>query len=88
MKTTRTLLALGASALVLSLAGCWGDNDDDPVAEAPPNAAVPASAGVSAAAFISFLMTLSASDESSEPLTLTDTFAVPPENSAEPIPLT
>jgi len=38
------------------------------------------------AAFISYLMGLSATDESSEPLTLNDTFAVPADESSEPTP--
>lgn len=56
----------------------------------PPTARteVPDSAGLSTAAFVSFILGLSASDESSEPLTLKDSFAVPAEESAEPTPLT
>jgi hypothetical protein len=91
MKTTRLLLAAGASALVLTLAGCRGDDEDDTVAVTPPGATpskeVPDSAGLSAAAFVSFILTLAASDESSEPLTIKDAFAVPPEDSVEPTPL-
>ena len=86
MTITRMLLAASGAAAVLTLAGCW-DDDNDPVAETPPSTAVPDSAGVSVAAFVSYILTLGASDESSEPLTLNDTFAVPPEDSAEPTPL-
>ena len=86
MTTTRMLLAAGGAAVVLTLAGCW-DDDDDTVAETPASTAVPDSAGVSAAAFVSYILTLGANDESSEPLTLSDTFAVPPEESADPTPL-
>lgn len=88
MKTTRMFLAASGSALVLTLAGCWDDSNDGPVAPTPPITAVPDSAGVSAAAFVSFIMSLSASDETSEPLTIQDGFSVPPEDSAEPTPLT
>ena len=87
MKITRVLLVSSAAALLLTLAGCWGDSNDS-VQETPPNTAVPDSAGVSAAAFFSYILTLGASDESSEPLTIKDTFAVPPEEGAEPTPLT
>ena len=91
MKATRLLLAAGASALVLTLAGCWDDDNDDTVAVTPPGTTpskeVPDSAGVSAAAFVSYILTLGASDESSEPLTIKDAFAVPPEDSADPTPL-
>ncbi len=88
MKINRMLLAAGGSALVLTLAGCWADdNNNDVVAVTPPSTAVPDSAGASAAAFVSYILTLGASDESSEPLTLTGTFAVPAEDSAEPTPL-
>ena len=85
MKNQRKLLAAAGLMAALGLAGCWGDNDD-PV---PPVAIteVPDSAGVSTAALVSFILGLSASDESSEPLTLKDTFAVPADDSAEPTPL-
>lgn len=39
------------------LKGCWDDDDDD-------NAEVPASAGVSIAAFVAGLLSLSGTDES------------------------
>jgi len=85
------LLAASASALVLTLAGCWDDDNDDTVAVEPPGIAptkeVPDSAGVSAAAFVSYILTLGASDETSEPLMIKDAFSVPPEDSAEPTPL-
>ena len=60
MKATRLLLAAGASALVLTLAGCWDDDNDDTVAVTPPGTTpskeVPDSAGVSAAAFVSYIL--------------------------------
>jgi predicted small lipoprotein YifL len=80
---------LAATGLVaaLALAGCGSGDDDDP---APPNAGtdVPDNAGVSPASFVTFVLGLSASDESSEPLKLKETFAVPAEETAEPTPLT
>jgi len=89
MKITRKFLAASSAVLVLALAGCWGDdNNETPVPPTPPVTAVPDSAGVSAAAFINYILSLSGSDESSEPLTIKDTFAVPAEEGAEPTPLT
>jgi hypothetical protein len=87
MKIHRNLLAATGLLAALSLVGCWGDNDDEPV---PPDASaeVPDSAGLSTAAFVGFILGLGASDESSEPLTLKDSFAVPADESTEPIPLT
>ena len=41
----------------------------------------------SAAAFIAYLPTLSATDKSSEPLTIGDTFAVPADDTSEPAPV-
>lgn len=89
MNKARLIVATAGAALTLGLAGCW-DDDDDNVAPPPVvvPTAVPDSAGVSASAFISYLLTLSATDESSEPLTIGDTFAVPADDSSEPAPLT
>ncbi len=92
MKTNpqRLLLVAGLTA-VLALGGCWDDDDDDVAAPPPPVTpvtAVPDSAGASAAAFLTYLLTLGGSDESTEPLTVSDTFAVPADESSEPTPLT
>lgn len=79
MKHHRHLLAATGLCAALALTGCWGGSDDDP----PPEAAtaVPDSAGVSSASFISFIQGLIANDETSEPLTISDTFAVPADES-------
>ena len=73
--------------MALAIAGCWHDDDSNTVAQTPASTQVPDSASASAAAFVSYLLTLGAGDESSEPLTLTGSFAVPPEDSADPTPL-
>ena len=91
MKNQRKLLAAAGLMAALGLAGCW-HNDDDPVPPAPPVppvaiTEVPDSAGLSTAALVSFILGLSASEESSEPLTIKDAFAVPADDSAEPTPL-
>lgn len=88
MNSTRLILAAASAALALSLGGCWDDDDDDTLPPVAVPAAVPDSAGASAAAFISYLPTLSATDESSEPLTIGDAFAVPADDTSEPAPVT
>ena len=90
MKITRTIIAATSAALVLTLSGCWNDDDDEVVAVVPPPVIneVPDSAGVSSVAFISYLLSLSASDESSEPLVIRDVFLVPTNDGSEPTPLT
>ena len=85
MNSTRLIVAASAAALALSLGGCWDDDDDTPPVAIP--AAVPDSAGASSTAFITYLMTLSDTDESSEPLTIGDTFAVPADDTSEPAPV-
>ena len=87
MKIHRKLLTATGLAVVVALAGCWGDDDDDP-ASLPVITEVPDSAGISTAAFVSYLLGLSASDESSEPLTINDRFTVPADDTNEPTPLT
>ena len=87
MKTVpKILLAAGLTATLI-VSGC-GSNDDDEGSSAGPATSVPDSAGASPTAFISYLSTLDTSDESSESLTLSDSFAVPDDEASEPQPLT
>ena len=86
MKTSHKWLAVPGLVVALGLSGCW--NSDDEPTPTPASTEVPDSAGTSAAAFISYLLSLGNSDESSEPLTIKDTLAVPADESAEPTPLT
>ena len=88
MKNHQKLLAVTVLAATLGLTGCWHDDNNNGAA-APPTASteVPDSAGLSTAALVSFILGLGAADESSEPLTLKDTFAVPADETAEPTPL-
>ncbi len=89
MMLQRTLLAAAALAATLTLAGCWGDNDDDGTLPPPVvSNEVPDSAGLGTAAFVSYLLSLSGSDETSEPSILKDGFAVPADEGGEPTPLT
>ncbi len=93
MNKHRNWLFAVALAASLGLAGCWNDDDDEEVPVPPPPppvvvTEVPDSAGISVAAFFSFLSGLTTNDESSEPLTIKGTFAVPADESGEPTPLT
>ena len=86
MKTTfKPWLASGLAAALVLVAGCSNNSDDVNNTGTNPNPAVagtvPDSAGASAASFITFLMALSSSDETSEPLQIKDSFAVPPDES-------
>jgi hypothetical protein len=89
MKNHRTTLTAATLAAVLTLSGCWDDNNDTETAAQPPVDAteVPDSAGVSIGAFSSFILGLAAGDEKSEPLTIKASFAVPADEAAEPTPL-
>lgn len=83
----KTWLAAAASiAAAAVLSACGGSSDTDPPVIVPPVVAteVPDSAGASAASFITFLLSLSMTDESSEPLTIKDTFSVPVDEANEP----
>lgn len=85
--TTRIFLTMGLITTLL-VGGCGSNNHDDNVATTPASStSVPDSAGVSANAFITFLTTLNPNDETSEPLTLGNSFAVPTEDTADPQPL-
>jgi len=95
MNTQRKLLMATALAVAVSLTGCWDDDDGDnaeaPVVVVPPPGViteVPGSAGASIAAFVAYLLSLSGTDETSEPLTIRDTFAVPADETSEPATLT
>ena len=82
--TTRIFLTMGLITTLL-VGGCGSSNHD---ATTPASStSVPDSAGVSANAFITFLMSLNPNDETSEPLTLGNSFAVPDEDAGEPQPL-
>lgn len=87
MTTHRNPLAAIALVSTFALAGCFNDDDDDDPVTPPVATQVPESAFASGTSFINFIAGLSATDESSEPLTLPDGFAVPADDSSEPAPL-
>ena len=91
MKTNRKLrmaAAVAVAGAAVALAGCggWFGNDDN--GPEPATTEVPDSAGSSSAAFVTFLQTFVAGDESSEPLTIKDSFTAPADETSEPTPLT
>lgn len=89
-KLSKRLSIAGAAGALALLGGCWGDSSND-VAVAPPTAvddnSIPVSAGASTAAFFAYVQALPAS-ETAEPRTISATFTVPAEDTAEPTPLT
>ncbi len=88
MTTTRKIAWAAALAAVLATSGCFLDSDDDgPAADAGPPASgepVPESAAASSEAFTAFVQSLRIDDETSEPNTLSTTFAVPDDDTSEP----
>jgi hypothetical protein len=86
MKSIRKTWPLAGLTVALSLAGCGGSSNDSSVAS--NGTSVPDSAGTSGAAFVSFMATMSVTDETSEPLTINDSLAVPPDDQSEPQLLT
>jgi len=94
MKNIRTKKAAGLTAATLLataalLSACGGSSSTDaPVIVPPaPLTAVPDSAGVSVSAFVTFLLSLSMSDDTSEPLTIGSTFTAPTDDAVEPTKL-
>lgn len=86
MTRHRKLLFATSLAAALTVVGCGGgnDGDDEPAAV---TTTVPGSASASTASLLSFIMGLSDSDETTEPLSISDTFTVPPNESGEPTPM-
>ena len=66
-----------AVAATLGLSACGGDGGGGGNGQAGGDTTVPASAGASVASFMSFIQGLNPNDETSEPLTISDSFAVP-----------
>ncbi len=85
MNTTPKILLAAGLATTLIVSGCAGNDDPQPVTGSASS--VPDSAGASPAAFTAYLLTLSPNDETSEPLTLSNGFAVPDDEVNDPQPL-
>ena len=87
MNKTRNIwlvLALAASVLVAGCGGGGGGGGDGAAAVAT---SVPDSAGASSASFLDFIQSLT-TDETSEPLTISDAFSVPADETDNVRPLT
>lgn len=78
-------LSLAAVATALALTACGGGGDDPVVAV--PATSVPDSVAASAASFVAFIMGLDPNDETSEPLTISDAFAVPDDETENVLPI-
>ena len=85
MTSTRKIGLAAALAATLLVGACGGD-DDEPT-PVVTTLEVPDSAGASSAAFVGYLQALAVDDETAEPLTIKDAFAVPPNDDGEPSPL-
>lgn len=86
MNTSKKILCAVALLTPLLIVGCaGGGGGNGNVADAT---AVPDSAGASVSAFLAFITSLSANDETSEPLTIGDNFAVPADEENDSQPLT
>lgn len=89
MKTTYKLWLAGLAAALVLAGGCSSNNDDNNGGGGGGSpgpgvaASVPDSAGVSGTSFLAYLMGLSATDETSEPLLIKDSLAVPADETAE-----
>ena len=90
MKTLRMLSLLCALTLSAAVTGCWNDDDDEvaspPIGTGPGT--VPDTAGASSTSFVSYLMGLTANDETSEPVIIPSAFLVPADETADAKPLT
>ena len=73
------------SAAAVSLAGCWG-GDDDPVPQAAAQDQVPASVTASLSAYVTYAQAL-ISSETAEPLGLDLVASAPTSENEDPAPL-
>jgi hypothetical protein len=88
MKTSQKIGLSAALTVALGIGGCFGGGDDDKDDAVTGNdATVPDSAAASASAFVAYLLALGQSDETSEPSAIGSSFEVPPEEAADPQPL-
>lgn len=87
MKTRQSKRLLAALALLVTLAACGGGGGDSPPAATGNDREVPASAGQSSAAFVSYLGGLATKkDDTGDGLAL-DKFNAPSSETEEPIAL-
>lgn len=87
MNPTMKMLWIAALASPLLIAGCGGGGGGGNNGPVVDMTRVPDSAGASVADFLAFIASLPSDDETSEPLTIGDNFAVPANEDGEPQPL-
>ena len=92
MKTnSKRWLAVGLAAALVTLTACSGGSDSSVAGGGGTGTSgpgtVPDSAGTSGAGFMAYLKGLSPNDETSEPLLIKDSFAVPADEAEDPAPL-
>lgn len=88
MNINRKLCAAIALGIALTLSACGGGgggNDDDLRGD---GVNVPADASRNSSNFVDYVGSLSATDETSPPLLLGDSFVVPDDETGAPLPLT
>lgn len=87
MNIKRNLYPAVALGIALSLNACGGggNNDDDLRGD---GVTVPSDASRNSSNFVGYVGSLSATDETSPPLLLNDSFVVPDDETGDPIPLT
>jgi hypothetical protein len=85
--TKRNYLAAMASTVAFLATGCGGGGGGGGGNSPGAAATVPDSAGASSATYVAYLETLSASDETSDPMLIKSTFAVPADESSDPLPI-
>jgi len=99
VKTLHTLGSVAVLAATLALSACGSSSSDSgidtggttgPVSGAQPvqGAPLPAGVGASGAAFLAYLRGLSGTDETSEPFSIPDSFAVPDDEANDPSTVT
>ena len=89
MANSKLWLAGGLAAVLVAVAGCSGDSNNDNAGNqsAAGPATVPDSAGTTVASFMAYLIGLDPNDEKSEPLLIRDSLAVPADEVNEGQPL-
>ena len=86
MNIKRHLYPAVLLGIALSLGACGGRNEDDALRR--DGVIVPADASKNSSNFVDYVGSRSATDETSQPLLLSDSFGVPDDETGNPIPLT
>lgn len=84
MKHINALRHAACVVAVLVIAGCGSSSSDSANPPVTADNTVPSSAGSSVNAFLDYLAGLNPNDETSEPAALSDSFAVPEDETNDP----